>query len=581
MKQRIQSASSVFSRVTLRVVVSIGVLIVLLLPARSKLVAIAPVTSDQQLVKQCAGQSYKQHVKPGSLVYNDCGWTRCMRYPGPVAMEPADIERATIGPLVGSKVLVYQFCMLGRNGLQISTSLLPRAKLDPKRIHSMSIWKVRKTFAHLGELKTDPLKIIAAACRKYGITCQVSIQMSGKSKIYKQSPWFVSYPGGLLENSYLNYADTASIGFRKAQVCEILDQYDVGGIDLDFIGFQSTHAPGEYQTAVSNLTGLVRDLREMTRSAGKTLSARFDYSPTRCLNNGLEVENMLTEGLFDQISLGALGDQTPDARIDWWIARAHRTGCKVFPAIETLPHPVPHPVFGGIGIHPSNDMVKHGYGRPSPAYMRAVAANAYAGGADGVTLFNIACADGPFPKTTLTELADPEAIALADKQYVASVWGFRPRIYFDFWNSSFGMTPNQNSATHTIQVADDFATATGAGKSPRALLTLDFQGINSVSDVEVLVNGTPVKWNGYEYNHYDHGFWDDILEFDVPISALRNGSNVIQLKRRRTNKLFEGTLEVRKCVLEILYSDSKPDPSEIEIRRRLGSDDWFAPGNIK
>ncbi|MBN2296166.1 MAG: hypothetical protein JXM70_27290, partial [Pirellulales bacterium] len=539
-----------------------------------------------QIEEHSTNQSPKPLTKTGTLVYRDCGWTWCMRYPDPAVMQPVDIERATVGPLAGSKVSIYQFCLFGRDGLQVSTPLLPRAKPDPNKINSPFAWRAHQTFSQLSELKTDPLKVISAACRKHSIACQVSIPISGENAIYKQSPWFAFRPSGLLPDGNLNYADKAALEFRKAQVREILSRYDIDGIDLDFSDFQTTFAQSSskqenLKAIASNLIGLVRDLRKITRDANKTLSARFDYDPDRCLASGLNVDKMLAEGLFDQISLGAAGDRTPDARIDWWILRTRPTGCKVFPSIETLPHPVPNPVYGGIGTHPSGDMVKRGYGRPSPAYMRAVAANAYAAGADGLMLFNTALADGPFPKCLLNELAEPRQIAMRDKQYVAGVWGLRPRIYFDFWTSRLSMTPQQDTATYPIHIADDFAAAARAGKTPKAMLTLDLRGINRASDVEVLVNETPVRWNGYEYNHYDHGFWDDILEFDVPISALRKGPNIIRLNRKRTNKLFEGSLEARKCVLEIIYPGSKRDPAETEVRRRLNSDNWFAPGKIE
>jgi len=86
---------------------------------------------------------------------------------------------------------------------------------------------------------------------------------------------------------------------------------------------------------------------------------------------------------------------------------------------------------------------------------------------------------------------------------------------------------------------------------PGAIFTLDLKGINRLSDVEISINGTLLQWNGYHYNHYDHGCWNDIVQFDVPASALRSGKNTIELRRIRENPEFEGTIEVRKCILDL------------------------------
>jgi hypothetical protein len=81
-------------------------------------------------------------------------------------------------------------------------------------------------------------------------------------------------------------------------------------------------------------------------------------------------------------------------------------------------------------------------------------------------------------------------------------------------------------------------------------------GLNRLSDVEVGINGIPLQWNGYHYNHYDHGCWNDIVQFDVPASALCSGKNTIELRRMKENQGFVGAVEVRKCILDLKYPDT-------------------------
>ena len=84
---------------------------------------------------------------------------------------------------------------------------------------------------------------------------------------------------------------------------------------------------------------------------------------------------------------------------------------------------------GGTGLRPGNGVVDS-YGPPSIEYMRAVAANHYVSGADGISLFNFTCADGAFSRDALVELADPRALEGRDKQYVLGLWPWDAQIYY-------------------------------------------------------------------------------------------------------------------------------------------------------
>ena len=367
------------------------------------------------------------------------------------------------------------------------------------------------------------------------------------------SPWLDEHPELLLPDRALDYAKAGVPDYRKRQIQEILDRYDADGIDLDFTRFKPWFRPGEEQAGAPGMTALVRELRTMTRRAGRTLSARFEYDPQRCLSSGLEVEVWLAEGLLDQITLGGVGDHTPDAPADWWIERAHGAGCVVCPSMEGQLHWVPGCGGGGTGTRPG-DGVHDGFGPPSMAYLRAVAANHYRSGADGISLFNFTCADGPFDRAAFTELADPEGLAGQDKQYVVAVWPPDAQVYYHAkWQSRFALAPDVAEASYPLRLADDIEGDRQRGRAPTAVLTLDLKGLNRLSDLEVSINGVPVAWTGYQYNHYDHGCWNDIVRFAVPASCLRTGENRIGLRRCAPTPGFAGAVEVRKCLLDLAY----------------------------
>jgi len=494
------------------------------------------------------------------IILNDDGWSSYMRHPAP--MSPRDIERVTVEPLVGTGVTVYQFCALGGHAVNYRSSFLPRIGDMMERIDTLHVWRMRETLRHLDELGTDPLRIVSEACHRHGIACQFSLRMNDAHHVYRKadgspyfpellSPWFDAHPDALLPGGQLDYAHPDVHEYRLAQIGEVLSAYDVDGIDLDFTRFRPWFREGEEQARAPLMTDLVGRLRDLV-GANRTLSARFEYGPEVCLASGLAVEHWLADGLLDQITLGGIGDHTPDAPSDWWVERAHATGCEVYPGLEGQLHWVASCGGGGTGLRPGNGVVD-GFGPPSLEYMRAVAALHYMDGADGVSLFNFTCADGPWDTRALTDLANPDALHFADKQHVLAVWPPAAQIPHHEWVSRFRMDPNQTATSYTLRIADALADAARLGHSPTVVLILDLKGVNRLDDIEVAMNGVPLQWNGYCYNHYDHGCWNEVVQYDVAPEALRRGGNSIGLRRLRECAGFEGAVEVRKCVLEVAF----------------------------
>ena len=497
------------------------------------------------------------------LIYNDDGWSSYMRYPAP--MSPEDIVRVTVGTVADTAVSVYQFCALGGHAVNYQSHFLPVVGQSLETCHTMHVWRMRETLRHLAAQGTDPLRIVSEACHDHGLACQFSLRMNDRHHTYKLadgrwyfpelfSPWLAAHPELLLADGAVDYARPEVRAYRLEQLTEVLDVSDVDGLDLDFTRFRPWFRAGAEAAGAPLMTDLVRRLRDLTTQRGKTLSARFEYDPEACLTGGLAVDQWLREGLLDQITLGGVGDHTPDAPCDWWVAQCRASGCRVFPGVEGQLHWVVSSGGGGQGLRPGNG-VQDGFGPPALPYLRAVAMNHYASGADGISLFNFTCADGPFDRTLLTELAHPTRMATGDKHYAAAMWPWDAQIYGDaWWESRWRLRPGDKEAAFMLRIADD--TEHPRFGDCRATLTLDLKGLNRLDDVAVLVGGHPLARNGYHYNHYDHGCWNDVLGFDVPVGALRQGENKLCLRRERHYSGFGGSVEVRKCVLEIRYSQT-------------------------
>jgi hypothetical protein len=495
------------------------------------------------------------------IIYNDDGWSSYMRYPAP--MSPEQVVAVTVGPIVGTGVKVYQFCALGGHSVNYNSTFLPRIGETMHSVDTLHVWRMRETLQYLESLGTDPLHIVASSCHENGLLCQFSLRMNDRHHTYKHadgswyfpellSPWLDEHPELLLEDRALDYTKDEVAAYRLRQVVEILDRYDVDGIDLDFTRFKPWFRPGEEVVGWPKMTALLRQLRLLTRKRGKTLSGRFEFNPQACISSGLDVETWLAEDLLDQVTLGGVGDHTPDAPSDWWIEHGHSAGCKVFPGIEGQLHWCPGSGGGGGGLHPGNG-VADGFGPPSLEYMRAVAANHYRSGADGVSLFNFTCTDGPFNRAALDELAQPNDLEGKDKQYVVALWPWDAQIFYEPWQSALFLEPDQSEVAWTLQLADDFERQRSLGRAFSAVLTLEWKGLNRIGDVAVSLNDLLLTWTGHNYNHYDHGCWNDIAQYQVPVEALRQGANRLSLRRKATCPDLTGRTEVRKLVLEVQF----------------------------
>jgi hypothetical protein len=425
------------------------------------------------------------------------------------------------------------------------------------------VWRIRETLRHLDDLGTDPLRVVSEACHRVGIACQFSLRMNDAHHTYRRadgrlyfpelwSPWFDAHPGALLPTGQLDYACAEVHEYRLRQIDEVLAGYDVDGLDLDFTRSRPWFAPGCEQAGRQRMTDLVGRVRD--RVGERTLSARLEYDPAVCEQSGLPVEEWLRQGLFDQITLGGIGDHTPDAPSDWWVERAHASGGRVYPGMEGQLHWVPSCGSGGMGLRAGNG-VADGFGPPSLEYMRAVAALHYLSDADGVSLFNFTCADGEWDHRALTELADPEALRRADKQYVLALWPPDAQIYSHDWTSRFRLEPGRREAVWGLWLADEGPAV------QRVALWLDLRGVNRIGEVEVSLNGLPGRWTGYCYDHYDHGCWDQIVAFDLPPQSVRCGPNELCLARTDGPEGFPGALEARKCVLDVGYGQRATGPT--------------------
>ncbi len=204
----------------------------------------------------------------------------------------------------------------------------------------------------------------------------------------------------------------------KELIQEVALDYDVDGIDLDWlrhpIHFAETlrgePVPPEKAALI---TQLVRDVREMLdRTGGRRgrpilLSTRVPMLAEHGLYIGTDVGTWLQEGLIDILVAGGgyIPFSMPNGEL---VSLGHEHDVPVYPCISASGMTRRQP-YGPGGI----------YGIEA---WRAAAANAFAAGADGISLFNLFPAPGSdahnrLARQVFAEAGDPATLAGKDKLF--------------------------------------------------------------------------------------------------------------------------------------------------------------------
>lgn len=204
----------------------------------------------------------------------------------------------------------------------------------------------------------------------------------------------------------------------KELIREVALNYDVDGIDLDWLR-HPIHFPetlrGEPVPAgkTALITQLVRDVREMLDRIGGRggrpilLSARVPMRVERGLYIGADVGTWLREGLIDLVVAGGgyIPFSMPNGEL---VSLGHEHGVPVYPCISASGM-TRRPPYGPGGAH-------------GIEAWRAAAANAFAAGADGISLFNLFPAPGSdahnrLARQVFAEAGDPATLAGKDRLF--------------------------------------------------------------------------------------------------------------------------------------------------------------------
>jgi hypothetical protein len=281
----------------------------------------------------------------------------------------------------------------------------------------------------MDEAGMDPLKVLIDRCHHHGMKFIADIRMNDRhgdrQGIAKEHPeWIIL---GSANDYALDEVREAMLAFTK----EVLDGYEVDGIEYDYMRWCHMFKPGEGKENAHLLTEFTRKTRQLLDDAAKRrgidrleFGVRVPQTIAECDYLGFDVATWIKEGLVDFVVPSDFMHSDTNMRIEDFVKLAEGTSCKIYPAIHN---------------RISMDGPNEHYRLMNLANMRAAAQNFYGFGADGVSPYNYqfaferravahrssayAAYMWPAALGWLRELRYPDQISQRDRHYLFyAVW---------------------------------------------------------------------------------------------------------------------------------------------------------------
>ena len=333
-----------------------------------------------------------------TIYFNDARHFYLFVFEPPMRME--DMWRP-VDEVAGTGVDTLVYGVARADGLFYPSRAGKSFRSDMDEIDNAIYWKVRQNILSLEERGVDILQALADRAHARGMEFFASFRMGTYEGV--GSPEADPAEGG---------RGLAEAGARKNQLRvfeEMVTQYDLEGLELDFGASPGGMPPVLLDEDVAEygpvLTEHVRQISEMARNAGKQVGMRFPCIEEVCVAQGFDVRAWLKEGLVDYVSPMMYANLRLDSQMpmEWTIEAAHEVDVPVYGMLQP---------FVEVG-YPG-----HGYDEHyTPEMMRAAVSNYLAKGADGVYAWFLDWPLGATERNMLTEMAHPDLMVEADKQY--------------------------------------------------------------------------------------------------------------------------------------------------------------------
>ena len=258
-------------------------------------------------------------------------------------------------------------------------------------VHSQtpgSLKRIVENTRGLIETAGGPMTALTRLCREAGLEFFPRVRMNSHYKIDPSSPAYGRFrrehpdlligrptetiPEGSIEwgiRTGLNYAFPQVREHMASVIIELFEQFDVDGVELDFMRHPAFFRPEEAYANRYLMTDLLTHvrgrMREVSAARGKPLELAVRVPPTLtdAARTGLDVADWMARGLVDIVVAG-MGMIPFEMPLEEFVEAAPGTGCLVYGCIEAARPAVDEDV------------------------LRALASRFWSAGASGIYLYN-------------------------------------------------------------------------------------------------------------------------------------------------------------------------------------------------
>jgi hypothetical protein len=319
-------------------------------------------------------------------------------------------------------------------------------------------WQVLSNAQEMMASGTDGLHMACEAAHRNGKTIIGQMRMNDAHHVnnmtrdvseYLCPQYIIDHPELRIVNEtdnkkiYLpDYSFKEVRDLKLRELTEIAGNYDVDGLDLDWMRWCQFFAMSKQRENAHILTQFVRDVRKMLDEEGKrkgrrlVLHHKVASTLDESLGIGLDIAAWLKEGLADALQPMDFLFTDYNLRTDEFAEICKGTGCAVYPVI--------HDSLGGTKDITGRDAAPFDENR-----CRAAVANMYSWGADGIVMFNYTnFGNGFFKKDRFEKyisiMSSPEGAA-----------GHRQYLYIPTWKWRGGLSPTGRTNAQTVQFRSD------------------------------------------------------------------------------------------------------------------------------
>ena len=436
------------------------------------------------------------------------------------------------------------------------------ARLD--RFDTACQWAFATTLRGMISRGHDPLALICDRCHELGTDAWLSFRFNDAHHIYsgvatgnpKTTQLYLDRPDLRLGPDHgwkLDYVERMWDYLKpevrnrvQALLREAYMDYDVDGVELDFLRHPFFFPKGRVDEGRAALNALIGDLRALADEAAakkgraQGLAVRIPSHEPACTEIGLDWRTWVEQGWVDVLTASCFHSAEQEADLAPFVKGCRDTGTLVYWCVESTA--------GFPNVEFAQTLVYGGRPTgPSVEHCRAMALSAYEQGVDGLYFFNFHFAFERYAThpdaALLHELHDPDLIRGRDQTYLVS------RQTHDSHNAFFACAPPRPTpctltaeapeCSFAVTVGADLAAAAASKTLRSARLRLCLKGVTPLDRIAVAWDGAelagglepplaPGTWQQWMSLH----FWvADLGEAGCPPSRGRHVCTVRLVQR--------------------------------------------------